>query len=131
MWVDGVISGGLGMVHGGSKLILIQWGVARQCSLGSCSLPPASALQANPPCPVARLPPCSEVNMPWAKAWGATDAKGKFKYRFPPTVFYEMAVSEAGQGSAVLRSVHQLLCKLERATHSHRTVQAVPAPRVA
>ncbi|PRW59841.1 hypothetical protein C2E21_1509 [Chlorella sorokiniana] len=33
----------------------------------------------------------SEVNMPWAKAWGAVDSKGRLKYRFPPTVFYEMA----------------------------------------
>lgn len=58
--------------------------------------------------------------MPWAKAWGAVDAKGKFKYPFPPTVFYEMAVSEAsGRGDALLRSVHQVMCKLESHTHAH------------
>ena len=30
--------------------------------------------------------------MPWEKAWGATDGKGKIttKFRFPPTVYYEM-----------------------------------------
>lgn len=36
--------------------------------------------------------------MPWAKAWGAVDARGKFKYPFPPTVFYEMAVRQGAGG---------------------------------
>ena len=42
----------------------------------------------------------SEVNMPWEKAWGATDGKGTLKLPFPPTAFYEMAVS-CGQGMMV------------------------------
>lgn len=28
--------------------------------------------------------------MPWQAAWGMTDAKGKLKVAFPPTVYYEM-----------------------------------------
>lgn len=31
--------------------------------------------------------------MPWANAWGAVNAKGKFKYPHPPTAFYEMKAS--------------------------------------
>ena len=37
--------------------------------------------------------------MPWAKAWGAVDSKGRFKYPFPPTVFYEMAVRPVQRGA--------------------------------
>ncbi|KAI3435834.1 hypothetical protein D9Q98_001892 [Chlorella vulgaris] len=32
----------------------------------------------------------SEVNMPWEKAWGATNGHGKLKVPFPPTAFYMM-----------------------------------------
>ena len=28
--------------------------------------------------------------MPWQAAWGMTDAAGRLKVAFPPTVYYEM-----------------------------------------
>jgi hypothetical protein len=47
----------------------------------------------------------SEVNMPWQAAWGMTDAAGKFKVAFPPTVYYEMVhdPQTAQQIAAALR----------------------------
>lgn len=38
--------------------------------------------------PARHLP--TEVNMPWQAAWGMTDAAGRLKVAFPPTVYYEM-----------------------------------------
>lgn len=48
------------------------------------ALPPVSPTHPRP------SPPALEVNMPWEKAWGATNGHGKLRYAFPPTVFYMM-----------------------------------------
>jgi hypothetical protein len=49
----------------------------------------------------------SEVNMPWQAAWGMTDAAGKFKVAFPPTVYYEMVHDpQTAQQIAAVSAVH-------------------------